>query len=180
MDFFIDTTSQTDAEIQDSYYSGLVSEADGIDLRIEMNRILYGSVLKRPLGHWVVARIFDTSAKSKYFNEYSKEGIMGPSHPFTDYVVRSRRVPASFKRGSIDGNKVADITQHKFTYYFEWTIPLKDGDQIYEIEYSDHRAKPTEIILKEKYDIQRAYPYRLENGNVQYMAAVAKFSNITY
>jgi len=180
MDFFIDPTADTDQDIQNSYYDGLESEADGIDLRIEMNRILYGSVLKRPLGHWVIARVFDGAKKSKYFNEYSKEGIMGPSHPFKDYLVRARRVASRLTRGSVDGAKPADITQSKYQYYFEWTVPLRDGDQIFEIENADHKTKPTEIILKEKFDIDRVHAYRLENGNVQYITAVGKYNNITY
>jgi len=180
MDFFIDPTSTTDEDIQNSYYPGLDSEADGIDLRIEMNRILYGSVLKKPLGHWVIARVFAGDVKSPYFNEYSKEGVMGPSHPFKDYLVRARRAPSRLTRSGLDPIKSAEISQHKFSYYFEWTVPLRDGDQIFEIENADHRTKPTNIILKEKYDIDRAYPYRLENGNVQYLQCVCKYNNITY
>jgi hypothetical protein len=46
MPFFKDTTTDVDSQIQNSYYPGLASEADGIDLRIELNRILYGSTFK--------------------------------------------------------------------------------------------------------------------------------------
>lgn len=180
MDFFIDPTHVTDEDIQSTYYPGMISEADGIDLRIEMNRILYGTVFKKPLGHWVIARVFDGSTKSKYFNEYSKEGIMGPSHDFKDYLVKARRVPSRLSRSKLEDEKSGELTQHRLSYYFEWTVPLRDGDQIFEIQNYDSITKPTEIILTEKYDIDRVYPFRLENGKVQYIQAVCKYNMITY
>jgi len=179
MAIFKDTTIGVDTAIQKTFYPGMESEADGIDLRIEMNRILYGSEFKRPLGHWVVVRVFDPASKSKYFNVYSREGILGPSHDYIDFLVRSRRVPTS-KGNQIDILKAADIVGDGFVYYLEWTIPVNAGSQIYEIDAKDHKYKPTTYKLIEKYNVVKILPYRLENGNVQYISAVVESDNITY
>ena len=178
--FFKDVTVAIDQSIQQSMYQGLTSEADGIDLRIETNWILYGNTFKKPLGHWVVVRVFDTSSQSKYFNKYSREGILGPSHNFTDYLVRSRRVSTHKTANEMDVLKPVDIVQDGFTYYFEWTVPVNAGSQIYEIDAKDHATKPLTYKFVEKFDIVKTLPYRLENGNVQYIAAIAESDNITY
>jgi len=182
MNFFKDTTVNTDSEIQNSFYPGLNSQADGIDLRIEMNRILYGTPFKKPLGEWVIIRVFDANIKSKYFNEYSKEGVMGPNHPFIDYLVRARRAPSRLTRSSLDTEKSVELANNKFSFYLEWFIPVADGDQIFELDWPDHSIKPTddEIVLLKKYDIDRVHPYRLENGNIQYLQAVCVLNHITY
>lgn len=179
MEFF-DTTVSTDNAIQNTYYPGLSSEADGIDLRIEMNRMLYGTTFKKPLGHWVIVRVFDSSSRSKYFNPYTKEGVGGPSHDFVDILVRARRAPVRMARNSTDESKAADITQHTYEYYFEYDVPVRDGDQIFELDVLDHTNKPTSYNLVEKYDVSRVHPYRLENGNVQYMKAISRYNGITY
>ena len=180
MNFFTDNTSATDSQLQDTLYPDLLSEADGIDLRIEMNRILYGSTFKKPLGHWVIVRVFDTSTRSKYFNRYSKEGIMGPAHDYVDHLVRTRRVPDSFGRSNIDEEKIAAMVDNKYIYYLEYDVPIRDGDQIYELDILDHTTIPTTYNFAGKYDVDRMHPYRLENGNVQYLSVVCKYNNITY
>jgi len=179
MAFFKDITTEIDSNIRNTYYPGLDSEADGIDLRIEMNRILYGSEFKKPLGHWVVVRVFDTSSQSKYFNTYSKEGILGPAHNFKDYLVRARRVPTS-KGNELEVLKSVDIVNDGFIYYFEWTVPINAGGQIYEIDTKNHATKPTTYIFTEKYDVVKTLPYRLENGNIQYISAITESENVTY
>lgn len=178
--FFKDETVAIDQAIQSSMYPGMESEADGIDLRIEMNRILYGSTFKRPLGHWVVVRVFDTSSKSKYFNVYSREGILGPAHNYTDHLVRARRVSTRKSANEMDVLKPNDLVNDGFTYYFEWTVPVNAGSQIYELDVKDHTHKPVTYKLVEKLDVVKTLPYRLENGNVQYIAAIAESDNVTY
>ena len=180
MNFFKDPTSTVDDNIRNTYYPDMSSDADGIDLRIEMNRILYGSQFKKPLGHWVVLRIFKNDTKSKYFNIYTKEGIMGPSHDYIDIVLRSRRVPVRINRTDLEDEKSGNINQLTYTYYFEWNIPITPGDQIYELNVKDHTTKPTEYSFVEKYDISQVHPFRLENGNIQYLEVIGKFNNITY
>jgi len=178
--FFKDTTVAIDQSIQQSMYQGLTSEADGIDLRIEMNWILYGNTFKKPLGHWVVVRSFDVASQSKYFNRYSREGVLGPAHNFTDIMVRARRVPTHKTANEMMVLKPVDIVNDGFTYYFEWTVPIIAGSQIYELDVKDNATKPLTYNFVEKYDVVKVLPYRLENGNVQYIAAITESDNITY
>ena len=178
MNWYKTQQQETDQFLNNSLYDGL-SEADGIDLRIEMNRCLYGDGQRSPLGHWVVVRHFDRSKQSKYFNKFSKEGVQGPSHPFTDHLVRARRVP--FPRSiEEDALKAGTIFSDEFIYYLEYTVPIRNGDQIYELDVDDHKFEPRNYDFNEKYDIKRLHPYRLENGNVQYYAALCEYDNITY
>lgn len=170
--------SNTDQFLRSSLYSGLPTEADGIDLRIEMNRILYGGPASKALGHWVILRSYNRLETTPYFNPTTKEGVGGPQHTFTDTLVRTRMVKGN---GATDvAFKAGDITFDQYTYYFEYTVSVKTGDQIYELDITDHTFKPTKYSFVSKYDIKRVNPYRLENGNVQYFAAIAEFSNITY
>jgi len=180
MNFFKDRTTKVDDQIQSTFYPGMDSDADGIDLRIELNRILYGSYGKHPLGHWVIVRVFDRDNRSDYFNNYTKEGIMGPAHPYKDYLVKVRRVASRLTRNSTDELKPADIAGDKFSYYLEWTVPIKAGDQIFELNVKDHTNKPEDYKFVYKYDVSRIQEYRLENGNVQYIEAIGTYSAITY
>lgn len=170
--------SETDQFLRTNLYSGLSSDADGIDLRIEMNRILYGGPASKALGHWVIVRSYDRTTKSEFFNPLTKEGVGGPQHSYTDTLVRTRCVKGN---GATDiAFKAGDITSDQYAYYFEYTVNIKTGDQIYELKLNDHSTKPSIYSFADKYDIKRVNPYRLENGNVQYLAAIAEFSNITY
>jgi len=180
MDFFKDPTSSIDKSISDSMYPGLISEADGIDLRIELNRILYGSIDKRPLGHWVVVRLFDTSSRSKFFNKYTKEGINGPAHNYTDILIRTRRMQFKPTGNFLDNIKVAELESARFQYYFEYDVPIKIGDQIYTIDVADSKIKPTSYTLEVKHDIHKIHQYRLESGRVEYIVAIATINHITY
>ena len=172
-------TSSVDSSIKNTVYPGMASEADGIDLRIEMNRILYGGPFSKPLGHWVVVRHFDRTKHSKYWNPISKEGIGGPPHPYIDILLRSRRIAAP-RSNTESTAKAGDIFSDKLIFYFEYDVSISSGDQIYELDTLDHTNKPTTYNFTDKFDVKRLHPYRLENGNVQYFAALSEYSNITY
>ncbi len=152
---------------------------DGVDLRSEIRTILYGSAVKNPLGHWVIVRNFDRTNTSEYWNKYSKEGVGGPAHPYTDVLLRTRRIPAP--RNDTEFNaKVGNIFSDQFVYYFEYNTTVQLADQIYELDVADHTNTPTSYNFTEKYDIRRVHPYRENNGNVQYYAVISEYSNITY
>jgi hypothetical protein len=169
-----------DEAIRSTVYPGLANtEAEGIDLRLEMTYILYGNAFKKPLGHWVVLRHFDRSQHSNYWNPISKEGVNGPAHPYTDVLLRTRRIP--YPRNDTENvSKAGDIFSDKLVYYFEYDVSISMGDQIYELDVVDHTRVPDQYNFTEKYDVKRLHPYRLENGNVQYFAALSEFNNITY
>jgi len=152
---------------------------DGISLRTEMTAMLYGTGGSPPKGHWIVLRHFDRTSKSDYYNEFSREGIGGPTFKYNDILLRSRRVPYP-RTDSTEYAKVGNILHDQYIYYFEYDIVLSTGDQIYELELDDHTYQPTEYDFAEKYDIKRVHPYRLEHGNVVYKMAMCQYNNITY
>ncbi len=178
MGIYSDQVISVNAFIRESMYSS-ASEADGIDLRIEMNWLLYGDGVNKPKGHWVIVRHFDRTLQSKYWNKFSKEGVGGPPHPFTDILVRSRRMPYP-RSDTSDYNKSAVIFSDKFIYWFEYTVEIHAGDQVFELDTKDHKVQPVTYNFDEKYDIKRLHPYRLENGNVQYYAALCELDHIDY
>lgn len=180
MNWFRGQAATTDTFIKDTVYPGLPSDADGIDLRIEMNHILYGNSFRKPLGHWVNLRIFDRTRRSKYWNPISKEAINGPGLEYEDVLVRTRRVPYFRVLDMEENIKSATLNEFYTLYYFEWNVPIKVGDQIYNIDVDDHTNKPTDYNFVDKQDIIRVHPYRLENGNVQYLVAYCELQHITY
>jgi hypothetical protein len=153
--------------------------ADGIDLRAEFHTIVYGSLTKKPLGHWVILRHFDREEKSSYWNPYSKEGVGGPPNTYTDTLLRTRRVPQP-RSNTESVEKIGDIFNDQFIYYFEYTTIVKAGDQVYELDTADHTNTPTTYSFTEKYDIKRVHPYRMENGNTQYYAVICEYNTVTY
>lgn len=173
------TENKINTEMSSQLYAGLPTEADGIDLRIEMNRILYGGPSSKPLGHWVVIRSYDRNKTTPFFNPVTKEGVGGPQHPFTDTLVRVRHMPAP-RKDTGKPVKAGDVYGDQATYFMEYNVDIKLGDQIYELNIADHKFKPTTFSFYEKYDVKRVQPYRLENGNVQFLTIVADYSNITY
>ena len=153
--------------------------SDGINLKDEVHTILYGNASRNPKGHWVIIRHFDRTKKSKYYNKYSKEGVGGPAHPYTDTLLRMRRRPYP-RSESEDNTKSGEIFSDAYVYYFEYNVTAQIGDQIFELDVSNHSTRPILYNLKEKYDIKRVDSYREDNGNIQYYTALCKFNNITY
>lgn len=180
MNFFTQA-SNTDTWITNSVYGGVFSDAEGIDLRREMNAILYGGLGRKPKGHWVVYRRFDRSRYSQYWNDVTKEAVGGPAYEYTDSLLKTRRIPAP-RTETDDRIKAGTTFGDEFVYYLEYTVNPKVGDYIYELGWDNHAVKPTlsTSLFCSKYVIYRVHPYRLENGNVQYWAALCRFDEIMY
>lgn len=180
-----EAASTTDSYINQSVYSGAITQGEGIDLRTEMNWILYGKLTpptRKPKGHWIVYRRFDRCTKSEYFSERTKEGVGGPAYVYTDELLRTRRLPTDRTGLPLDSVKIGiDITE-KYLYYFEYTVNPKIGDQIFEIIWNDHSITPTlgNISYKDKYLIKRVHDYRLEDGNIQYFIASTDYDEVNY
>ena len=108
MDFFLDPTSLTDEDIQNSYYPGLESEADGIDLRIEMNRILYGSILK-----CISVSLIDIISVTLYAGIFNNLLITCTRIDYLpDYLVLSPKIYQVF-----NGNRCFFISYYFLTIY---------------------------------------------------------------
>ena len=181
MGIWSNQASSVDGFISDSVYGGAFSEAEGIDLRLEIHAILYGGLGRKPKGHWVVYRRFDRCTPSKYWNEDTKEGVGGPGYSYSDEILKTRRMPAP-RSETDDRIKAGTVYQDEFVYYLEYTVTPKIGDYIYELNWNDHRLQPSssQISLDEKLMIHRVHPYRLENGNIQYWAALCRYDEIRY
>lgn len=176
-------TSSTDNYLNTSLY-GNAGQNEGIDLRIELNRILYGGIGKKPKGHWVVLRKFDTSKPSVNYNVQTKEGVGGPAYEYTDVILRTRRVPVSKRSDALEPIKPGVAIGDSFTYYFEYTINPKVGFEILEFNPMFDHSVAAPIIANvsfcDKLTIKRVHPYRLENGNIQYWAAIAEVDQVRF
>lgn len=176
------STSSVDSWVNQSYYSGL-SSSEGIDLRIEMNRILYGGIGRVPKGHWVVFRQYDKTSTSSYYNKRTHEGVGGHAFNYTDSVIRTRRIPVSRRSEQIEDLKVGGNVLDGYVYYLEYTINPRIGDDIFELELSDHTNYPgaaSTLTLQERFNIKRVHPWRLDNGNVMYWMALSESEEIIY
>jgi len=183
MNFFNTVNVQeVDTYINNTFYQGLSSQGEGIDLRLEMNYLLYGNATRKPKGHWVVLRQYDRSKTSQYYNKSTREGIGGPAFEYTDVLLRTRRTPIAFKGDSLEPLKVGLAQEDRFIYYFEYTVKPKRGDHIIELSISDHTLQPTitRTIMAERYVISASQPYRLENGNVQYYSTQGELDETSY
>lgn len=178
---WIADTSSTDNHINHSVYGGL-GQGEGIDLRIEMHAILYGGLGKVPKGHWVTMRRYDRTQPSAFYKKQYHEGVNGPAFGFSDYLLRTRRVPVSKASEELQQLKAGIDIENMYIYYFEYTVNPKIGDDILELSWNDHSIKPNLETVKplERFRIERVHPYRLENGNIQYWLAVCKFNEVSY
>ena len=178
---WITSSIGTDNYINSTVYGG-TGQGEGIDLRIEMNAILYGGLGKVPKGHWVVLRKYDRASESQFYNKQSHEGVGGPAFASTDSLLKSRRVPLSRMSEKLDQLKAGIDVQNTYVYYFEYTVNPKIGDDILELSWDNHALTPDINTIKvlERYKIERVHPYRLEQGNIQYWMAVVKFDEVTY
>ena len=174
-----DATDAVDTWISSSIYPDSVADTDGINLRYEIHGILYGFPGKRPLGHWVVLRHFDRTRTSRYYNSFSNEGLGGPKYLYTDTLLKTRRIP--YPRSDTESpTKASTVFSDKMVYYFEYDVQISNGDQIFELDVTDHTFRPTSYNLEDKYNVKRLHPYRMEDGNVAYFAALSELDNISY
>jgi hypothetical protein len=174
--------STVDTYINKSVYFG-ASGSEGIDLRQEMNWILYGKTTfptRVPKGHWVVYRRYDRTQKSIYYSERTKEGVGGPPHIFTDALLRTRKVPINAL--GLVPSQIGMQTFDKFTYYFEYTVNPKPGDNIFELDWSNHALTPniSTVTFTDRYIIKGTSDFRLENGNIQYWSVSVDYDEVAY
>lgn len=179
-------TQLIDTYINSSLYGGTVTQGEGIDLRLEMNWLLYGKNIppyRKPKGHWVVYRRFDRCTVSENYQSSTKESVGGPGFAYTDELLKTRRVPTDAKGIPLDATKAGIGIGDKYLYYFEYTLKPKRGDQIFEIDWDDHSVAPTQIeslTYLDRYSVARIHAYRLEDGNIQYYIVSTEFDEVSY
>lgn len=177
------TTTSTDNWISNTFYSGLSTQGEGIDLRQEMSFLLYGNPPRSPKGHWIIYRRYDRTRPSKYYKKSTKEGVGGPAYEYTDSLVRTRRVPLDKNGNPLDPLKAGMDIGDKYCYYFTYDVNPKRGDHIIEVSLNDHSITPnvdTVELSEERYLIKRTHGYRLENGNIQYWIVSCDYDEIRY
>jgi hypothetical protein len=186
MEWYPSVTASTDNYISNAAYGSVVTQGEGIDLRLETRWILYGKEsfpTRVPKGHWIVYRRYDLTKKSEYYSIRTHEGIGGPAYQYIDTLLRTRRVPTDRKGTPVEPLKVGVDLEDKYIYYFEWTINPKVGDHILEIQWDNHAITPiinSGLIFTARYLIKRVHDYRLENGNIQYFIVSAENDEVSY
>jgi len=173
-------TDDINSWVNQSVYGGMSTQGEGIDLRLEMNQLLYGTPFSLPKGHWIILRTFDKNQKSEFYKPCTKEGVGGPAYPFTEQLVKTRHVPTGMSSDKLEQTKAGALDVDSRTYYFEYFLKLNIGDYIYELDWDDHRLRPTigQVIRLSKYLIKRVNPNRMENGNIQFYSVLAEHEDI--
>ena len=177
------SVTSTDDWVASSFYPFTASQGEGIDLRLEMYHLLYGSTSRLPKGHWIVYRRYLRNQPSEYYNRSTKEGVGGPAYKYEDTLLRTRRVPLAKGSDSLTALKAGIDIGDSYIYYFTYDVNPSRGDHIMEIELNDHSSKPNLSTLAysdERYLVKRIHPYRLENGNVQYWIVNCEYDEIRY
>lgn len=178
---WIASSAATDNYINSTMYAGL-GQGEGIDLRMEMHAILYGGLGKVGKGHWVILRKYDRARPSKYYNKRTHEGVDGPAFEYTDELLRTRQVPLSKYNDQLLSIKPGIDIDDMYVYYFEYMVNPKIGDDILELNLPDNGPTPilANVTPIARYTIKRTHPYRLENGNIQYWMALAKYNEVSH
>ena len=178
------TTS--DNYIRSSAYNNIITQGEGIDLRLEMHWLLYGKANfppRVPKGHWVVYRRYDRCKTSQYYSNRTHEGVGGPAYQYTDSLLRTRRVPVNKNGTPVEPLKIGVNIEDQYVYYLEYTVLPKVGDHIIEIQWNDHAITPiinSSLIYNTKHLIKKVHDYRLENGNIQYFIVSTENDEVGY
>ena len=155
------------------------SSTDPIDLRLEMDAIFDGGLGVGPSGYWVIYRHYDRNKKSKYYSRFTDEGVGGPPYEYTEYLVKTYRVPVGRRiTEGEDEAPIGTVPTNEFIYYFKVEDLdleiLPENDMIYEIE--DANIKPADIRYAkriERYRVKSYQRYRQVGGRIEYYAVYA-------
>ena len=120
--------------------------------------------------------------KTESYSERTHESIGAPGYVYTDTLIRTRRVPISKEGDMLNPLKPGINIGDRYVYYFEFCVNPKIGDQIFELNLTNHKCKPiiTPALYKERFTIERVHDYRLENGNVQYYIVNCGYDEMSY
>jgi len=156
---------------------------DPIDLRDQLNIILFGGEGESAKGHWIVYRRMDLTQHSEYWNSETREAVGGPPWEYEDTIVRTRSVIGRAAGLMSDMEQYSDvgiINTTYSTYYFEYDLNPKKEDEIYEMVDEMDVVRSTKPILidlpyKIRYVIRDAIPYRCDDGGrIEYWACICR------
>ena len=164
--------------VNTSLYPG---STHGLDLRRWMDDIL------GEYGHYVMLRQYDTTKRSIYWNDITKESIGGPAWEYTDHIVRARKqvmttggVLSALEMPSPPGI----ITVLYTIYYLKWNSlnpMVKNDDEIYEFEWALDRAPNVdEVTCVLKYNILDAIDMLGDAGRKEYYKCICRQDIVGY
>lgn len=163
----------------------------GIDLRVEMSKILYGDGKEKAQGHTIMLRKMDQVCPciqeergQKYRKPDPKCSIChGEGYTYSD-------VPVTAWRSEIGGNSNAVLSNleeatpgtvaiNGFNYYFDYRLfgNIKSIDKIIEVSLGVDGSVPQntgEVNYKEKFKIVQLIIYRADNGRVEFVKAACE------
>lgn len=155
------------------------SSLNEINLREEFHDLLFGSSSEPQRGHWVVYRRFNLASKVANYDDVYSVGpdvahgeTRRPLYNYTDTLVMTRHDPV-FSPELAEASMPAGILKGgQSIFYFEYTVRPSENDQIFDIDWSDHRVTPPSTILNgnylKKYNIKEVFDYRGDGGNIEY------------
>lgn len=150
-----------------------------INMREELNKILYGGDGNTARGHWVIYRRFDHNVYSPFWDPVKGTAVGGPKYEWKDTLLRTRRflwdMSQETNRGLEAELRSGYMQPGDFLYYFEYDIEPQEGDCLMEIE--EHwspgiPAGPFNVL--EKMDFKRVEPMFGDEGRIEYYLIVAR------
>lgn len=161
-----------------------------INVKEDINAMLYGDANTMSQGHWVLFRWFDVGIYSKYWDFKSEQAIGGPKWKYTDFPLKTTYQLLSSAgtqqgiMGSASPNGVpGDIDNAIRLYILERCYRPKEGDII--IEYENCPIYDSSDTFIEFARTHKGIPYRIthtedvrvDNNNSQYFLCWAKIDH---
>lgn len=153
--------------------------------RESFNRMLERS--RGGIGQWVVLRHFDTSKKSSYWNEETKEAVGGPPYEYTDTLVLAAKQTAfQTSRPSAEVG-ITIMTQmsavlESYRYFLRSDVTIQENDEILDLGYVgqaaptvDYTGKGTGARITGRFKVKFVHEYvQGGRGEVGYKLAIAE------
>lgn len=141
-----------------------------IDVKKDINAVLYGDSNTMPQGHWIILRWFKIGEYSKYWDPNSKQAIGGPKWKYIDFPLKTTYQLLSSNgmgQGPLGGNALpggvpGDIDNAIRLYIVERCHKPKEGDII--MEYENCPIYDNSESFIEHARTHKAIPYRIKHA----------------
>lgn len=141
-----------------------------IDVKVDIQEMLYGGSENMPQGHWVLLRWFDVGNYSKYWDAVSQQAIGGPKWKYWDFPLKTTYQLLSNNGGgqgplgaNAQGSGVpGDIDNAVRLYILQRCYKPKIGDII--IEYDNCPIYDDDTVFIEHARTHVGTPYRVKHA----------------
>jgi len=156
-----------------------------INMRNELNALVYGDRRTVPQGFWAVLRIMRIGEYSQYWNAQSQEAIGGSKWNYDDFIVRCIDMPGGMAKRIRTNNEILPMAGsddlHVKTFGIVYTPSLprdpEIGDVIFEInKYSSIQRPRPPIRVTSKYDIELSEMVNGDYGRAELYVCISKRS----